>query len=81
LAEGKSWVVDLDIEKLFDRVNHGVLMVLVARKVQVKRMLSLIRRCFFCRHHARRISRAGPGGIAAGRISALLLSNILLDEL
>ena len=44
VSEGKRWVVDLDIEKFFDRVNHDVLMAQVARKVKDKRVLRLIRR-------------------------------------
>lgn len=44
VASGKRWVVDLDLEKFFDRVNHDVLMARVARKVKDKRVLSLIRR-------------------------------------
>jgi RNA-directed DNA polymerase len=41
--EGYTWVVDLDLEKFFDRVNHDVLMARVARKVRDKRILRLIR--------------------------------------
>ena len=44
VAEGKRWVVDLDLEKFFDRVNHDVLMARVARKVKDERVLKLIRR-------------------------------------
>lgn len=44
VAAGKRWVVDLDIEKFFDRVNHDVLMARVAGKVKDKRVLKLIRR-------------------------------------
>ena len=40
---GKSWVVDIDLEKFFDRVNHDMLMARVARKVKDKRVLKLIR--------------------------------------
>src|ERR1700726_539833 len=43
VAEGRRWVVDLDLEKFFDRVNHDRLMVAVARRVADKRMLKLIR--------------------------------------
>ena len=43
VAEGKRWVVDLDLEKFFDRVNHDKLMAAVARRVTDKRMLKLIR--------------------------------------
>ena len=44
MAAGHRWVVDLDIEKFFDRVNHDVLMARVARRVKDKRVLRLIRR-------------------------------------
>src|SRR5690625_4713582 len=44
VASGKRWVVDLDLEKFFDRVNHDVLMSRVARRVGDKRVLRLIRR-------------------------------------
>ncbi len=44
VAAGKRWVVDMDLEKFFDRVNHDVLMSRVACKVKDKRVLKLIRR-------------------------------------
>jgi RNA-directed DNA polymerase len=44
VAEGRRWVVDLDLEKFFDRVNHDVLMARVARRVEDRRVLRLIRR-------------------------------------
>lgn len=40
-AEGRRWVVDLDLERFFDRVNHDILMARVARKVEDKRVLGL----------------------------------------
>jgi RNA-directed DNA polymerase len=43
IAEGRRWVVDLDLEKFFDRVNHDKLMAVVAHRVADKRMLRLIR--------------------------------------
>src|SRR5262249_15178961 len=43
VTEGWTWVVDLDLEKFFDRVNHDVLMARVARRVEDKRVLRLIR--------------------------------------
>ena len=43
VAEGRRWVVDLDLEKFFDRVNHDKLMAAVARRVADKRVLKLIR--------------------------------------
>ena|GEM_PF-5057806 len=45
MEEGCDWVVDMDLEKFFDRVNHDVLMARVARRVSDKRVLRLIRRC------------------------------------
>ena len=43
IREGYNWVVDMDLEKFFDRVNHDILMARVARKVKDKRVLKLIR--------------------------------------
>jgi RNA-directed DNA polymerase len=43
IAEGYSWVVDLDLEKFFDRVNHDKLMAQIAKRVEDKRLLKLIR--------------------------------------
>ena len=44
VSDGRRWVVDLDLEKFFDRVNHDILMSQVARRVRDKRVLRLIRR-------------------------------------
>ena len=44
IREGYTWVVDIDLEKFFDRVNHDKLMARVARVVKDKRVLKLIRR-------------------------------------
>jgi len=43
IADGNRWVVDLDLEKFFDRVNHDKLMAAIARRVSDKRVLKLIR--------------------------------------
>jgi RNA-directed DNA polymerase len=43
LAEGYGWVIDLDLEKFFDRVNHDKLMGQVAKRVEDKRLLKVIR--------------------------------------
>lgn len=81
VSEGRRWVVDMDLEKFFDRVNHDVLMSRVARKVKDKRALKLIR-CYL---------EAGmlQGGLVSQRVEGTpqggplspLLSNILLDDL
>ena len=44
IQEGYSWVVNMDLEKFFDRVNHDKLMARVARKVADPRVLRLIRK-------------------------------------
>lgn len=44
VREGRRWVVDIDLEKFFDRVNHDVLMSRLARRIKDKRVLRLIRR-------------------------------------
>ena len=44
VAGGKRWMVDMDLEKFFDRVNHDVLMARVARRVKDRRVLRLVRR-------------------------------------
>jgi len=44
VSEGRRWVVDMDLEKFFDRVNHDILMARVARRVKDKRVLRVIRR-------------------------------------
>lgn len=44
IAEGYTWVVDCDLEKFFDRVNHDILMGRLAKRIEDKRLLKLIRR-------------------------------------
>lgn len=44
VAAGHRWVVDVDLEKFFDRVNHDILMSRLARRIKDKRILLLIRR-------------------------------------
>ena len=51
---GYRFVVDMDLEKFFDRVNHDVLMARVARRVKDKRLLKLIRPLLEGRDHDRR---------------------------
>jgi RNA-directed DNA polymerase len=45
VAEGRRWVVDLDLEKCFDRINHDLVMARVAKRVKDKRVLRILRRC------------------------------------
>ena len=81
IADGYGWVVDLDLEKFFDRVNHDKLMAKLARRISDKRMLKLIRA--FLRAGVMEgglVSPVDEGTPQGGPLSPLL-SNIVLDEL
>jgi RNA-directed DNA polymerase len=81
LRRGYSWVVDLDLEKFFDRVNHDVLMSRVRRRIKDRRILKLIHR--FLRAGAVSLGGAleptAEGTPQGGPISPLL-ANLLLDD-
>jgi group II intron reverse transcriptase/maturase len=81
VAEGKRWVVDLDLEKFFDRVNHDVLMARVVRKVKDDRVLKLIRRYLEAGLMEGGVTSARTEGTPQGGPLSPLLSNILLDDL
>jgi len=81
IAAGYGWVVDLDLEKFFDRVNHDKLMAKLARRISDKRLLKLIRA--FLRAGVMEgglVSPVDEGTPQGGPLSPLL-SNIVLDEL
>jgi RNA-directed DNA polymerase len=81
VAAGHRWCVELDLEKFFDRVNHDVLMTHVARQIEDKRVLSLIRRYLEAgTMTGGLVSRRQEGTPQGGPLSPLL-SNILLNEL
>jgi len=77
---GRRWVVDLDLEKFFDRVNHDVLMSRVARKVEDKRALKLIRKFLQAGIMDNGIVFPRDKGTPQGGPISPLLSNILLDD-
>ncbi len=81
VAEGKRWVVDIDLEKFFDRVNHDLLMGKLAEKIDDARVLKLIRRYLEAGMMADGITQARREGTPQGGPLSPLLSNILLTEL
>ncbi len=80
VAAGYRWVVDLDLEKFFDRVNHDRLMAKIAERVSDKRLLKLIRA--FLRAGVMEGGLVNPvdEGTPQGGPLSPLLSNIVLDE-
>jgi group II intron reverse transcriptase/maturase len=81
VESGKRWVVDLDLEKFFDRVHHDVLMARVARKVEDDRGLKLIRRFLEAGLMEGGVTSMRTEGTPQGGPLSPLLSNILLDDL
>lgn len=79
--DGKRWVVDMDLEKFFDRVNHDVLMARVARRVGDERVLKLIRRFLQAAMMADGVAQPRTEGTPQGGPLSPLLSNILLTDL
>lgn len=79
--EGKRWVVDMDLAKFFDEVNHDILMSRVGRRVNDRRMLHLIRQYLRSGVMAGGVVSRTPKGTPQGGPLSPLLSNILLDDL
>ena len=81
IAAGYRWVVDLDLEKFFDRVNHDKLMSQIARRVHDKRLLRLIRS--WLKAGVLENGLVGPTdeGTPQGGPLSPLLSNLVLDQL
>ena len=81
VSEGRRWVVDLDLEQFFDRVNHDILMSRVSRYIKDQRVLRLIRRYLEAGMMSGGVISARRQGTPQGGPLSPLLSNILLDEL
>jgi len=81
IAAGYRWVVDRDLEKFFDRVNHDILMSRLARRIKDKRIRHLIRRYLQAGRMEGGLSSPRSEGTPQGGPLSPLLSNVLLDEL
>ena len=81
IAQGYRVVVDLDLEKFFDRVNHDKLMASVAQRIADKRVLKLIRSFLTAGVMENGLVRATEEGTPQGGPLSPLLSNVVLDEM
>jgi group II intron reverse transcriptase/maturase len=80
VQSGRRWVVDVDLEKFFDRVNHDILMARVAKRVEDKRLLRVIRRYLEAGIMANGVVVERHEGTPQGGPLSPLLANVLLDE-
>lgn len=81
VRSGQQWVVDIDLEKFFDRVNHDVLMALVAKRIKDKRILKLIRAFLNAGAMEDGVIIEEEEGTPQGGPLSPWLSNVMLDEL
>ena len=81
IAEGYGWCVDFDLEKFFDRVNHDKLMGQVAKRIEDKRLLKLIRAFLNAGVMENGLVSPSVEGTPQGGPLSPLLSNLVLDEL
>lgn len=80
IQRGLKWVVDVDLEKFFDRVNHDVLMGRLARRIEDTRLLAIIRRFLTAGMMADGVVVERSEGTPQGGPLSPLLANVLLDE-
>ncbi len=81
VAEGRTIVVDMDLEKFFDRVNHDILMARLARRIEDKRLLRIIRRFLEAGLMQDGVCVTRTEGTPQGGPLSPLLANLLLDDL
>src|SRR5258708_33860970 len=81
IAQGHGWVIDLDLEKFFDRVNHDKLMGQIAKRVEDKRLLKLIRAFLNAGELENGLVSPSVEGTPQGGPLSPLLSNPVLDAL
>jgi group II intron reverse transcriptase/maturase len=79
MNDGYKYVVDMDLEKFFDRVNHDILMSLIARKVSDGRVMGLIRKYLNAGLMKDGVTVKNEDGVPQGGPLSPLLSNIMLD--
>lgn len=81
IQEGYDWVVDVDLERFFDRVNHDVLMGRLAKKIEDKRMLKILRGFLNAGVMLNGVLIDQDEGTPQGGPLSPLLANVLLDEI
>jgi len=81
VSKGRHFVVDLDLEKFFDRVNHDILMSRLARRIGDKRLLRIVRRFLQAGLMQDGVCVAREEGTPQGGPLSPLLANLLLDDL
>lgn len=78
---GKDWVIDMDVTKFFDRVNHDILMASIGKQIRDKRVLKLIGRYLRAGVMTEGVVQASEEGTPQGGPLSPLLANIYLDAL
>jgi RNA-directed DNA polymerase len=81
VLQGRAWVVDVDLDRFFDRVQHDVLLARVARRVADRRLLRLIRRYLDAGIMVDGVKQPSAQGTPQGSPLSPLLANIMLDDL
>ncbi len=80
VSDGRVWVVDIDLEKFFDRVNHDILMGRLAKRVHDRQVLRVIRRYLSAGVMAEGVKVVSDKGTPQGGPLSPFLANVLLDE-